>query len=94
MVHLTVNILYTLEPQKIICALALVGVLVLPHMDKMTLLTGSSDALLERCKERREQVLLGKAWPLLRHKEYRPGGHTLKLLGCQLVFEVQEINYL
>lgn len=56
------------------------------------LLTGSSGAAVERCKQRREQVLLGKAGLFLQHGERRPGGHTLELLGCQLVFEVQEVE--
>lgn len=55
-------------------------------------LTGSSDAAVERCEQRSEQVLLGKAGLLLHHGESRPGGHTLKLLGCQLVFEVQKVE--
>ncbi len=64
-------------------------------MDKMAmLLTGSSGAAVERCEQRSEQVLLGKAWLLLHHGEHRPGGHMLKLLGGQLVFEVQEVENL
>lgn len=64
-------------------------------MGKMRILqTGSSDAVVQRCEQRSEQVLLGKAGLLLHHRECRPGGHTLKLLSCQLVFEVQEIEYL
>lgn len=60
----------------------------------VNILTGSSGAATERCKQRRQQVLLGKARFLLQHGEHRPGGHTLKLQGCQLVFEVQEVKNL
>lgn len=58
------------------------------------LLTRSSGAATERCKQRCQQVLLGKARLLLQHGEHRPGGHALKLQGCQLVFEVQEVKNL
>lgn len=47
---------------------------------------------MERCEHRGEKVLLGEAGPLLQHGEDYPGGDTLKLLGCQLVFEVQEVE--
>lgn len=56
------------------------------------LLTGSSGAAVERCEQRSEQALLGKAGLLLHHREHCPGGHMLKLLGGQLVFEVQEVE--
>lgn len=67
----------------------------LAHMGKMRIfLTGRSGAPMERFKQRIEQVLLGKAWLLLHHRQHCPGGHTLKLSGCQLVFEVQKFKYL
>lgn len=67
----------------------------LTRTDKMSmLLTGISGAAEERCEQRREQVLLGKGGLLLHHRERCPGGHTLELLGCQLVIKVQEVEYL
>jgi len=62
-------------------------------MDVMaTLLTGSRGAVVERSEQRSEQVLLGHAGLPLHHEQNRPGGHTLVLLGCQLVLEVQEVQ--
>lgn len=58
------------------------------------LLTASSGAATERREQRRQQVLLSKARLLLQHEEHCPGGHALKLQGCQLVFEVQEVKNL
>lgn len=57
-------------------------------------LTGSSGAAVERCKQRSEHVQLGEGGPLCYHGEHRPGGDTLKLLDCQLVFKVEESKYL
>lgn len=58
------------------------------------LLTRSSGAAQKRCKQGSEQVLLGKARFLLHHGERRPGGHTLELLRCQLVFEMEKLKNL
>ena len=58
----------------------------------MSLLTGSSGAAVKRLKQRGEQVLMCKAGLLLHHGERRPGGHKLKLLCRQLVFEVQKLE--
>lgn len=55
-------------------------------------LTRSSGTAVERFEQRSEQVLVSKVGLLLHHEEHRPGGHTLVLLGCQLVLEVQEFK--
>lgn len=61
-------------------------------MKTVVLLTGGGGAAVQCSEQRAEQVLLGKARPFLHHEEHRPGGHTLELPGCQLVFEVQEVK--
>lgn len=37
-------------------------------------------------------MLLGEAGLFLHHAERSPGGHALKLLGCQLVIDVEEVK--
>ena len=60
----------------------------------MQLLTGGGGATVQRRQQWAEQVLLSEAGPLLNYRERRPGGHTLELQGCHLVFEVQQVENL
>ena len=53
---------------------------------------GSGGAAVQGCEQWSEQVLPGEVGLLLHHEEHRPGGHTLELLSCQLVLEVQEVE--